>query len=118
MTCRTPDVCMLTDPTLSCRDLAADSEPATLQITDSTTLESVVTGKAATEGENNNNQDKTSLSTNVVIEDMDTTPGLELSTITSTRKTIKNILYYICSCLYIVMFSIYGSFHTCNTGDL
>lgn len=85
---------MLTDPKwdmgLSCRDLAADSEPATLQITDSTTLESVVTGKAATEGENNNNQDKTSLSTNVVIEDVDTTAGLELSTITST---IQSVLY-------------------------
>ncbi|KAK3565569.1 hypothetical protein QTP86_012458 [Hemibagrus guttatus] len=64
------------------RDFAADSEPAMLQITDSTTLESVITCKATTEGENNNNQDKTSLSTSVVIDDMDTTPGLELSTIT------------------------------------
>ncbi|XP_053359647.1 voltage-dependent R-type calcium channel subunit alpha-1E [Clarias gariepinus] len=67
------------------RDLAADSEPATLQISDSTTLDSVVPGKAATEGENNNNQDKTSLSTNVVIDDMDTAPGLELSTITAAN---------------------------------
>ncbi|MCI4380495.1 hypothetical protein PGIGA_G00240510 [Pangasianodon gigas] len=86
-------VCMLTDPKLdmglSCRDLASDSEPATLQITDSTTLESVVTCKAATEGENNNNQDKTSLSTNVVIGDMDTAPGLELSTITTNNKDLE-----------------------------
>ncbi|KAM9475444.1 voltage-dependent R-type calcium channel subunit alpha-1E [Clarias gariepinus] len=67
------------------RDLAADSEPATLQISDSTTLDSVVPGKAATEGENNNNQDKTSLSTNVVIDNTDTAPGLELSTITAAN---------------------------------
>ncbi|KAF5889363.1 voltage-dependent R-type calcium channel subunit alpha-1E isoform X3, partial [Clarias magur] len=66
-------------------DLAAVSEPATLQISDSTTLESVVPGKAATGGENNNNQDKTSLSANIVIDDTDTAPGLELSTITAAN---------------------------------
>lgn len=112
---------MLTDSKLdmglSCRDLAADSDTATLQITDNSTLESAVTGKATTEGENNNNQDKTSLGTNVVTEDMDITPGLELSTITSTRiKMKKHVdLLYICLGLYIVMFYIYSSFPTCKT---
>ncbi|GAA6074653.1 voltage-dependent R-type calcium channel subunit alpha-1E isoform X1, partial [Tachysurus ichikawai] len=64
-------------------DLTVDPEPATLQISASTTLESVVTCKATTEGENNNNQDKMSLSTNVVMEDTDTTAGMELCTITT-----------------------------------
>lgn len=64
-------------------------EPASLRITDSTTLESAVTAKVtAAEGENNNNQDKASLSTNVAIEETDVASGgLELSAITSTRKT-------------------------------
>ncbi|KAI5610402.1 voltage-dependent R-type calcium channel subunit alpha-1E isoform X6, partial [Silurus asotus] len=75
--------------TIEDRDLATDSEPATLQITDSTTLVSAVTCKATTEGENNNNQDKTSLSTNVVIEDTETTVGLELSTITTKNKDLE-----------------------------
>ncbi|XP_060736804.1 voltage-dependent R-type calcium channel subunit alpha-1E [Tachysurus vachellii] len=71
------------------RDLSADTQPATLQISDSTTLESVVTCKATTEGENNNNQDKMSLSTNVVMDDMDTTAGLELCTITTNNKDLE-----------------------------
>ncbi|XP_047655702.1 voltage-dependent R-type calcium channel subunit alpha-1E isoform X3 [Tachysurus fulvidraco] len=70
------------------RDLTVDPEPATLQISD-TTLESVVTCKDTTEGQNNNNQDKMSLSTNVVTEDTDTTAGLELCTITTNNKDLE-----------------------------
>lgn len=57
-----------------------DSEPATLQVTDSTVLEHTLTTRGATEGENNNaptslGQDKASM----MIEVTDPQQGLELS---------------------------------------
>ncbi|XP_049341726.1 voltage-dependent R-type calcium channel subunit alpha-1E isoform X1 [Astyanax mexicanus] len=64
----------------------ADSEPATLQITDSTVLEHKTTTRGATEAENNNapfslDQDKTS----VMIEVTDPQQGLELSTTANSK---------------------------------
>ncbi|KTG01921.1 hypothetical protein cypCar_00025098 [Cyprinus carpio] len=63
-----------------------DSEPVTLQLTDSTLQQSPQATLSSGENDNNNhgclNQDKSSLNTSIVIEVTDTQPSMELTSIT------------------------------------
>ncbi|XP_050972669.1 voltage-dependent R-type calcium channel subunit alpha-1E isoform X4 [Labeo rohita] len=70
-----------------------DSEPATLQLTDSTLQQSPQATLGASETDNNNhgclNQDKSSLNTSIMIEVTDTHPSMELTSITGNSKDVE-----------------------------
>ncbi|XP_058640818.1 probable voltage-dependent R-type calcium channel subunit alpha-1E isoform X6 [Onychostoma macrolepis] len=70
-----------------------DSEPATLQLTDSTLQQSPQATLSSGETDNNNhgclNQDKSSLNTSIVIEVTDTHPSMELTSITGNSKDVE-----------------------------
>ncbi|XP_067270280.1 voltage-dependent R-type calcium channel subunit alpha-1E isoform X5 [Pseudorasbora parva] len=76
-----------------CKNPHQDSEPATLQLTESTLQQSPKATLGAGEMDNNNhgslNQDKSSLNTSIMIEVTDTQPSMELTSITGNNKDME-----------------------------
>ncbi|XP_048065169.1 voltage-dependent R-type calcium channel subunit alpha-1E isoform X8 [Megalobrama amblycephala] len=76
-----------------CKNPPQDSEPATLQLTESTLQKSPQATMGAGETDNNNhgslNQDKSSLNTSIMIEVTDTQPSMELTSITGNSKDME-----------------------------
>ncbi|KAK9970907.1 hypothetical protein ABG768_026810 [Culter alburnus] len=76
-----------------CKNPPQDSEPATLQLTESTLQKSPQAIMGAGETDNNNhgslNQDKSSLNTSIMIEVTDTQPSMELTSITGNSKDME-----------------------------
>ncbi|CAM4718037.1 unnamed protein product [Leuciscus chuanchicus] len=76
-----------------CKNPPQDSEPATLQLTESTLQQSPQRTMRAGETDNNNhrslNQDKSSLNTSIMIEVTDTQPSMELTSITGNSKDME-----------------------------
>ncbi|XP_039518708.1 voltage-dependent R-type calcium channel subunit alpha-1E isoform X5 [Pimephales promelas] len=77
-----------------CKNPPQDSEPATLQLTESTLQHSPQRTMGAGETDNNNhkslNLDKSSLNTSIMIEVTDTQPSMELTSITGNSKDMED----------------------------
>lgn len=76
-----------------CKNPPQDSEPATLQLTETTLQQSPQRTMGASETDNNNhrslNQDKSSLNTSIMIEVTDTQPSMELTSFTGNSKDME-----------------------------